>query len=96
MARELYVYWRVRDGALADARAAVQQMQAELCRSHPGLAARRLLRQGDADTTLMEIYTCAPRGVDAALQAQIESAALVLAPFCNGARHIEAFEDAAS
>ena len=71
-------------------------MQGELRSAHPGLQAR-LLERVDADgrITWMETYAfpavAGPDGVDAATQKDIAERARPLAPFIDGARHVEAF-----
>ena len=97
---ELYVYYRLDTSAAASALAVVRAFQRELCAAHPGLQAR-LLRRAEIEEgqqTWMEIYRFAAetpevplRGVDAALQADIERAALPLNRFMRGSRHLERF-----
>ncbi len=58
MARRLYVYYRVAAAQLPATVAAVQQVQARLVASHPGLQAELLRRPElrDGAVTLMETY----------------------------------------
>ena len=93
MSRELFVYWRVA-GAVADAEAAVRQMQRRLRDGHPALVARLYRKVDDGGCTLMETYALPGAGVDTALQRQVEtSAAAALAAWCPDGRHVEVFED---
>jgi len=94
---ELYVYYRV---ARPDGRAALQavlEFQRGLRHEHPGLAARVLQRSaehGDA-VTLMEIYSFDDgkrAGVDPALQACIERAAVPLGALLASPRQVETFD----
>ena len=100
--RELFVYYKVRPSTAQAAHAAVVAMQQALCASHDLLTAR-LLRRKDATAstseTWMEIYASrlADDGrpgleIDDALEAEIVQAALGLAPFIDGDRHVERFE----
>ena len=93
MARALYIYYRIDAARLADAVSAVQTVQARLREAHPELQAALLRRPSEQDgqITLMETYAMAG-GIDAALQARIEEAARVLAPWQCGGRHTEIFE----
>ena len=102
--RELFIYYRVRAGTTRAAREAVVAMQRELATMHEGLEARLLMRADAAtgDATWMEIYA-ARRGLvdggeetvlDDRLEAEIANRALALAPFIEGARHVERFEAA--
>jgi hypothetical protein len=95
--RELYIYYRIREGAAEQAGAAVRMMQRELRAAHPGLVARLLTRGGASGTaTWMEAYAlreaAASAGVDARIEGAIAEGALALAPFIDGSRHVEAFE----
>jgi len=97
---ELYVYYCVRPGAEAAARAAVLAAQTALVHNHAGLAARLLRRAGgerDDGETWMETYArpTHPAGIDAALEAAIECSvgAAVAAHLVDGRRHIETFCD---
>jgi hypothetical protein len=90
---ELFLYWRTQAQNLAGAQAAVQALQRDLRRSHPGLVARLYVRQEEAgsDPTLMETYAH-PAGMGTALQREVVNAAgEMLAPWCQGPRHLEAF-----
>lgn len=95
--RELFVYYRVRSADAAVANAAVRAMQAQLRARHPELIARVLCRadSGGGDQTWMETWAAdparAPQGIDAALQAAIDEAALTLQPWLVGPRHTEVF-----
>ena len=92
--RRLYVYYRVAERDLAAVRAAAQAMQAELSARHHGLRAELLRRPGsasDGQVTLMEIYA-SDGGVDDPTGHDIERAALSLAPWLQGPRHVEQFE----
>ena len=94
--RRLYVYFRVAREHEEAAAAAVRAMQAHW----RGLLGCELLRRaGEADAdalvTLMEVY-CQPGGVTMDAQARIErEAALRLAPWLVGERHVEVFEPCA-
>ena len=99
--RELFVYYRVAAASACSARTAVEALQAALRDAHPGLEARLLRRRDDGPAggveTWMETYARpgSPQGVDAALQRAIEDrAAVALAAFVDGVRHVEAFEGA--
>ena len=100
--RELFVYYRVAAEQAEQAVTAALAMQAELLQSHPQLR-MRLLRRPEAvegQQTWMEIYAAdaaaAPEGIDARLQAAIESASLALQPWIDGPRHTEVFMPCAS
>jgi Domain of unknown function (DUF4936) len=100
--RELFIYYRVKPAQLAQARAAVAAMQAQLQAAHPQLVAR-LLQRDDAQGglhTWMETYRTEPHrdaaGIGVELQAAIESAAIAVAPFIAGPRHTEVFVACAS
>jgi hypothetical protein len=92
--RELYVYYRVRESNAEAVRRDIESMQADLRSTHPGLAARLLRRPqtNDGLQTWMEIYAH-PRGVDEALEADIEARAKHLARHVEGPRHVEVFVD---
>ncbi|MDQ2734365.1 MAG: DUF4936 family protein [Pseudomonadota bacterium] len=91
--RELFVYYRIREGAAQDARTAVLAMHDALRASHPGLTVRLLTRREDDGTaTWMEAYAMAPSGIDTALESDIALRALRLASFIDGPRHVEAFD----
>jgi hypothetical protein len=97
VARELFIYWHVDAAQVAAALAAAAGMQARLQAAHAGLAARLYRRadlRGDR-MTLMETYARGADGVGTGLQSAIEAeAAVALAPWCGGARHVEVFETA--
>jgi hypothetical protein len=91
--RELFVYYRIREGAATSARAAVVAMHEELRVLRPGLVARLLTRDEPSGTaTWMETYAAAPAGVDAAIESTVAEHAARLVPFIDGARHVEAFD----
>jgi hypothetical protein len=100
--RELFIYYRVHLQAVPAAKAAVVAMQARLRQRHPGLTARLLCR-ADPDATpaqtWMETYAIdpmtQPAGITAALQAEIDAEADVLAAWIDGVRHTEAFRPCA-
>lgn len=95
--RELFVYYRVLPQHVDAARAAVRSMQTALCERHSALSARLLERPSEAGAprTWMETYrvdtSLHPGGVDAALQAEIDTAALALSAWTDGPRHTEVF-----
>lgn len=91
--RELFIYYRATQENASVLHAQVSRMQTELRARHRGLQARLLRRPEAADGlhTWMETYS-SPDGIDSALQAAIESAALALAPWIEGSRHIERFD----
>ena len=94
--RELFIYFRAQAQDDAVVKAAVLQMQTELCRAWPGLSARLLQRPHvhDGLRTWMEIYSMAgAAGVPLALQSAIESAAQGAMPWVVGDRHVEVFVD---
>ncbi|HKW82457.1 MAG TPA: DUF4936 family protein [Burkholderiaceae bacterium] len=99
--RELFIYYRVHLQAVPAAKAAVVAMQARLRQRHPGLSARVLCRAEPdaARQTWMEIYAIdpmtQPAGITAALQAEIDAEARVLAAWIDGERHTEAFSPCA-
>jgi hypothetical protein len=95
--RRLFVYWKLSRADLAAALAAARTLQHALQTAHPSLRCALLERADDAaaaEATLMETYAAdGPGGVDAALQAVIESAAAgALARYQRGPRHVEVFE----
>ncbi len=92
--RELFIYWRVQPGQLAQAMAAAASWQALQRAAWPALQARLYRRadEPDAAPTLMETYA-APGGIDAAWQQRlVTQGELALQPWCQGARHVEVFE----
>jgi hypothetical protein len=94
--RCLYVYFRVAREHEQAAVAAVRAMQAQW-RDRLGCELLRRTGETDADPllTLMEVYR-QPGGVTMDTQACIErEAALRLAPWLVGARHVEVFEPCA-
>jgi Domain of unknown function (DUF4936) len=95
---ELFVYYRARVADAAPVQVAVEAMQARLRARHPALIARLLRRPEPQDEchTWMEAYATdparAPAGIDASLQAAIDSAAAAeLQPLLVGPRHTEVF-----
>jgi hypothetical protein len=96
--RELFVWYRVRDDRIAEARAAVQAMQGALAVRWPGLHARLLTRDdAGGGQTWMETYSRdadaagESDGIDAGIEQAIATAARSLADLLDGARHVEAF-----
>lgn len=96
--RELFVWYRVGDDRVAEARAAVRAMQETLAASWPGLQARLLIRDdAGGGQTWMETYArnadaaSESDGIDDAIEDAIATAALMLAAFLDGTRHVEAF-----
>jgi len=95
--RELFVWYRVRDDHVAEARAAVSAMQDGLASRWPGLQPRLLTRDdAGGGQTWMEAYACdgsasEPGGIDAAIEGAIATAASSLAALLDGPRHVEAF-----
>jgi len=93
--RELYIYYRIDGAHVAAARGAVEAMQEQLRRAHPGLVARLLIRAGDGSVlqTWMETYalTGSSEGVGADLEATIEAQAAGWSHLVAGPRHVEAF-----
>jgi hypothetical protein len=69
-------------------------MQAHLRDTCPGLQAGLFQRLNDRSdvVTLMETYKRQDADVDPTLQAQIEKASAVLAPWCAAGRHVEVFD----
>jgi len=96
-ARELFVWYRVREGRADAARGAVLAMQRTLCRERPGLQARLLVRDDGETSTWMETYSLPSpsagddRGVDVAIEGAIAAAAVRLDDLIDGPRHVEAF-----
>ena len=97
--RELFVYYRIDDGAASAARDAVEAMQERLRVAHPGLVARLLVRDDDASTpqTWMETYALpgSSAGADRHVEAAVEAEAAAWASLRAGPRHVEAFSLAA-
>ncbi len=98
MARELFIYWKLDATRAEGAVAATTAMQDELLRAYPELQAR-VYRRSDTRSelaTLMETYASVSAdaaGVGPALQAAIEAAAARhLQGWCDGPRHVEAFD----
>jgi Domain of unknown function (DUF4936) len=93
--RQLFIYWNTPAARVTQARAAAEQMQAQLRALRPGLLAGlyRRINVRDDVMTMMETYALPHADVDEALQAQIAQAAQVLAHWCAGGRHVEVFEE---
>lgn len=95
--RELFVYYRTQVADAVGVQTIAEAMQARLRERHPGLIARMLRRPDPQDGfhTWMETYAIdparAPAGIDASLQAAIDSAAADLQPLLAGPRHTEVF-----
>jgi hypothetical protein len=101
--RELFIYYRSQARHAPLVKTTVAAFQQALRRRHGGLETRLLCRDGSASTSMtwMETYRISTAanapGVDAALQAEIESlAATALAGVIDGQRHVEVFEPCAS
>ncbi|MDQ6639356.1 MAG: DUF4936 family protein [Pseudomonadota bacterium] len=96
--RELFVWYRVRRGCMAEARAAVAAMQRSLAAAWPGLQARLLIRDDGDSPTWLETYAHGASGatedggIDAGIEAAIAAAADPLAALIDGARRVEAFD----
>lgn len=96
-ARELFVWYRVRRERADEARAAVVALQRSLRDRWPGLQARLLVRDAGETSTWMETYSLPPgpagtdRGIDAAIEASIVTAAPGFEGLIDGVRHVEAF-----
>jgi hypothetical protein len=98
--RELFIYYRVQPAQAAAALDAVQRMQLDLMRRHPGLKARLLRREPEFEATAnaletwMETYALEsnPEGVTPALQADIAALGGAL-DMIQGPRHVEVFVD---
>jgi hypothetical protein len=97
-ARELFVWYRVRDERKDEALASVRAMQRSLVAASPGLRARLLTRIGVGGAqTWLETYAHAGdaesgAGIDDAMANAIEAAARSLAVLIDGERHSEAFD----
>jgi len=97
VARELYVWYRVRRDRADEARAAVLDLQRSLRSKHPGLQARLLVRDNGETSTWMETYSRPAQstgdilGIDDPIEAAIAAAALPLEGLIEGPRHVEAF-----
>ena len=93
--RRLYVYFRVARDDEAAAVAALRALHAQLRDTLDCELLRRADDDGAVHVTLMETYR-QPGGVAAPVQARIErEAALCLAPWLVGERHVEVFEPCA-
>lgn len=90
----LFIYYKVESAQAQTLRDRVQSMQRSLCQQLPGLMAQMLVRvDAHPHQTWMEVYQH-PQGVDAAMQKQIDRAALAMqAETCGqlGPRHVEVF-----
>ncbi len=93
--RALFVYYRVEPARLSATVDAVCLMQQRLRQDHAGVQADVWRRPPVAGqpVTLMETYVAAG-GIDDALAAAIERAALALPAGRLGERHVEVFESA--
>lgn len=90
--RELYFYWRARAGLGGDAEHAALRLQQQWRKHQPELICRLLRRAEGEHATWMEIYAL-PGGVDAALQQRLRMEGdAALAPWLDGARHLELFD----
>jgi len=96
--RQLFIYWRCAGAERDAALAATLALQARLREQMPDLQAQLFVRtdtEGAGTATLMETYARAD-GLDAAGQQRIErEARAALAAWCQGVRHVEAFEPVA-
>ena len=95
--RELFVYYRIREGAAKSARAAVHAMHEELRALHPGLVVRLLTRREESGaSTWMETFAdptaAGSAGIDTAVESDIAVRAMRLVPFIEGPRHVEVFD----
>jgi len=96
--QELFVYYRAAPQDAAALEAAVRDMQAGLTRQYRGLSARLLRRAEVRDglVTWMEAYAW-PAGEDpATLTEAVSRAAMPLAAWIAGPRHVEHFVPCAS
>jgi hypothetical protein len=98
-ARELFVWYRVAADRAERVGVAVEAMQRLVKAQIPGLEARLLIRDdGSGSQTWMETYALregaatSSTGIDAAMQASIETAAAPIRPWLEGDRHVEGFE----
>lgn len=93
--RELFIYYRATIENASVLHATVSHLQADLRTRHPGLQTRLMRRPEAADGlhTWMETYAAPTHenGISDALQREIETAALALAPLIAGTRHVESF-----
>jgi hypothetical protein len=102
VARELFIYYRVRLEDVDGANTARIAFHDGLRSAHPELVARCLCRPEitDGRQTWMETYSidrmAHPDGISSELQAEIEARAATLRPFIDGARHTEVFIACAS
>lgn len=91
---ELYLYWRARSAGLERALEAARGWQRELAACHPGLECRLLRRDEAGPATVMEIYR-RTGGIDPVLLDEIHRGGdSLLAPWLDGARHLERFAPA--
>ncbi len=95
--QELFIYYRSPVQHADSVMATVHGFQAQLSLDHPGLRAR-LLRRPEVtkgQITWMETYSIATMNagftLDDAMQREIESHAVGLRAFIDGARHTEVF-----
>lgn len=94
MPRSLYVYYRVPLEQQAAVQSAVEAIQVQLQRAHPGLSARLMRRADEAvdaeQATWMEVYEH-PDGVSIACEQSLKALMQSLPPALMGARHTEVF-----
>lgn len=93
--RSLYVYYRVPVEHQQAARHAIDTIQMQLQREHPGLSARLLQRADEpagaaVDVTWMEVYEH-PAGVSIACEQSLLALIKSLPAELIGARHTEVF-----
>lgn len=88
-----YIYYRVQPAYIAQAEAAVQQIQSEIARRF-GITGR-LLKKRDEPNLWMEIYSgLAPgAGFETALKQAEDKAGITALLRDNGTRHVECFQD---
>jgi len=93
--RSIFIYWKTSRDLAPAATAGMASFQRGLLARQPGLVARlyrRAEEAGDA-VTLMETYALAG-GIDAALQQELVMAGRQAgAGWCQGERHVEAFDE---
>lgn len=90
----LYVYYRVPLAQQVAARRAIEAMQMQLMREHPGLRAKLMCRAEETEnvveSTWMEVYEH-PSGVSVACEHSLKALVQALPPALIGARHTEVF-----
>ena len=100
MSLELFIYWHCRQADREPALQAARAYQAELAAGTPGLATGLFVREEDAAAgtdrvTVMETYSAAPTGIDAASRRHItDEGNRRLAAWLQGQRHVEVFRRA--